>query len=1134
MTERSIFLAALDIDDPQKRSAYLDCACAADPTLRTQVEQLLKAHQAPGSFMDRPAGGLVATIDEPITDRPGTVIGPYKLLEQIGEGGFGVVFMAEQTQPVRRKVALKVLKPGMDTRQVVARFEAERQALALMDHLNIARVFDGGETALGRPYFVMELVRGIPITEFCDQNHLPIRQRLELFVSICQAVQHAHQRGIIHRDLKPSNMLVTLHDGVPVPKVIDFGIAKALGQQLTDKTLFTNFAVMIGTPLYMSPEQAELSGLDIDTRSDIYALGVLLYELLTGTTPFDAERLRTAAYDEVRRIIREEEPPRPSTRLSTLGQATATVSANRQTDPKRLRQLFRGELDWIVMKALEKDRNRRYETASAFAADVQRYLHDEPVQACPPSAWYRFRKFVQRYKGRLAIAGLFLLLITTLAVVSTIGALWLGKALNDSETNLRAAEKANVEGNAKLWDSLLSQARAGRMSRRVGQRYGSLEAIKKAVALPVPDGRSLDELRNEAIACLALPDFRPIKIWDLWPAGTNSVCFNGDLERYARADLQKKISVRRVADDVEMASLTASDGPHQAWISPDGRFVTAWSDALRLQCWKLAGPTPELAFDEADVTTYDFSPDSRQCAVTRAEGHLDLLDRATGKCVQRIEQATAPNRAHEVHLAFHPDQAKVAVAGPRGVSVVDLQAGRVVLKLPDERAAYHVCWHPNGRTLAVVNFGSTDMHLWDVLSNKKTLSLGGHKNAGIRLCFSPRGDALLSQDWNGTVHWWDPYSGQQLLTTPGAWYGRGLGTDGRRLAGEFGGGESGIWEIALPREYRTLVRDPVHGKGIYYHPTVSSDGQLLAVGMQDGVALWDLEAGTAVAFLPLGQTMHVLFEPSGSLLTNTPLGLLRWKVRPERGGQWLVGPPERLGKLNHLGAIAQSRDGRVLAHANFDGALLFDPDRPGQPIHLRPHEDARYVTVSPDGCWVATGSHSGTAVKVWAADTGKPVRTLLPDRSISGVCFSPDGKWLANGGGGSCRLWSTATWEEKPGPKIGTALPAFTPDGKLMAVELARGLLALVEVESGRELARLEDPNQDGATHMVFSPDGSRLVAVNLSDSGTVHVWDLRAIREQLKELGLDWDAPPLPPADPGSKAGAPSKVEVDLDGLAH
>jgi serine/threonine-protein kinase len=413
MKAREVFLAAVQMA-PEAWPAYLAEACGADEELRRRVANLLQAHQEAGSFLAPDAPPPGGTVDEPIGERAGTVVGPYKLMEQIGEGGMGLVFVAEQQHPVRRKVAFKVIKPGMDTRQVVARFEAERQALALMDHPNIAKVHDGGETDSGRPYFVMELVKGVPITEFCDQNQVPVRDRLELFLSVTQAVQHAHQKGVIHRDIKPSNVLVMSQDGTPVVKVIDFGIAKAIGQQLTDKTIYTQFAQMVGTPLYMSPEQAGQSSLDVDTRSDIYSLGVLLYELLTGTTPFTKERLRQVDYDEMRRIICEEEPPRPSTRISTLGQAAATVSAQRKSDPRRLSQVIRGELDWIVMKALEKDRNRRYETANAFAADVQRYLQDEPVQACPPSAWYRFRKFTRRNKTALAVAGLILFVVAML------------------------------------------------------------------------------------------------------------------------------------------------------------------------------------------------------------------------------------------------------------------------------------------------------------------------------------------------------------------------------------------------------------------------------------------------------------------------------------------------------------------------------------------------------------------------------------------------------------------------------------------------------------------------------------------------------------------------------------------------
>jgi serine/threonine protein kinase len=425
MNERAVFDAALDIHDPEKRAEFLHQACGGDSAQIENIQGLLKHYEQLGSFLAAPAA---ATIDQPnTTERPGTVIGAYKLLQQIGEGGMGTVFMAEQTHPVQRKVAVKVIKAGMDSRQVIARFEAERQALAMMDHVNIARVLDAGTTgepgasasggtpthgqtspacAGGRPYFVMELVHGVPITKYCDDNHLTPRARLELFVPVCQAIQHAHQKGIIHRDIKPSNVMVTLYDGKPVPKVIDFGVAKATEQKLTERTLFTQYGTMVGTLEYMSPEQAEMSALGVDTRSDIYSLGALLYELLTGSTPLTRQRMKEAAYGEILRMIKEDEPPKPSTRLSDSGEALASISANRHTEPAKLTRLVRGELDWIVMRALEKDRNRRYETANDFAMDVQRYLADEPVRACPPSRWYRFNKFARRNKAALGTAAL--------------------------------------------------------------------------------------------------------------------------------------------------------------------------------------------------------------------------------------------------------------------------------------------------------------------------------------------------------------------------------------------------------------------------------------------------------------------------------------------------------------------------------------------------------------------------------------------------------------------------------------------------------------------------------------------------------------------------------------------------------
>src|SRR5665213_1397132 len=509
----AIFAQAILQPDIDKRAAFVAAACGEDRRLRSRVEALLNAHDAAGAFMatvdspmDAPDAQMMeggprpidsgaidgpsprpAAPDHSSAEKTGTSIGRYKLLQQIGEGGFGVVYMAEQETPVKRRVALKIIKAGMDTHAVIARFEAERQALAMMDHPNIARVLDAGATDTGRPYFVMELVKGIPITDYCDQAKLDTQQRLNLFIDVCRAVQHAHQKGVIHRDLKPSNIMITLHDAKPVVKVIDFGIAKATEQKLTEKTLFTSYGQMIGTPAYMSPEQAVMSGLDVDTRSDVYSLGVVLYELLTGSPPFDAQALRSAGLEEMRRIIREEQPQKPSTKLSTLAQETKlTVAGLRHASPQALSRQLHGDLDWIVLKALEKERTRRYESASAFAQDIERHLNDEPVMAAAPSAGYRMRKFVQRNKAPIGAVAAIALLLTCGTSVSTWQAVRATHARN-------AAHLAQLDADAKRKDAELQKTRAEAGEKLAGERLLQVEAqTKKAesdrqIALMVRD-----------------------------------------------------------------------------------------------------------------------------------------------------------------------------------------------------------------------------------------------------------------------------------------------------------------------------------------------------------------------------------------------------------------------------------------------------------------------------------------------------------------------------------------------------------------------------------------------------------------------------------------------------------------------
>ncbi len=1172
----AIFWAAVEIASAEDRAAYIAQDCGGDAELLAEVEQLVNAHFQAGSFLEEPAmaSGWHVAADEsastatchPLAERPGTVIGSYKLLQLIGEGGMGAVYLAEQAQPVRRKVALKLIKPGLDSAQVIARFEAERQALALMDHPNIAKVLDAGAAESDRPFFVMELVKGVSITRFCDERRLTPRQRLELFVPVCQAVQHAHQKGVIHRDLKPSNVLVALYDGVSVPKVIDFGVAKAAGQALTERTLCTVFGAVVGTLEYMSPEQAELNQLDVDTRSDIYSLGVLMYELLTGTTPIQSKRLKGAALLEMLRMIREEEPPRPSKRLSTTEELPA-IAARRGLEPRRLSGLVRGELDWIVMKCLEKERGRRYETANGLARDLERYLRDEPVQACPPSVGYSVRKFLRRNRGPALAAALVLLAL----VVGIIGTTWgliravnaEGAAVNlarQKEAALTAAQQSERHAQDELLQALIHQVRAGRAGGQAGQRFGGLKALAQAAGIARARGYDKGEflkLRNEAVACLALPDVRYERtlVEDLRQKTPEHywIAFDPLFHHFVYSDREGNLSIRRVGDGKETAALP---GPHirPKWVnlkvSPDGGWLRVSYDMpdgpAVVSLWEFRDGKlgRRVALEHDCAFSPDISADGRLVAGARPDGSIGVYETASGREVKRIAEGMGA-----AGVTFHPDGRQLAVtlpSEPRVVVVIDLETGKEVARYPHpEPPTDALAWRGDGRLLAVP-CQDQRIYVWDHAGRRLQSVLEGHTSLGITVRFSHAGEFLISHSWDGSTRFWDPVSGRQLLrATVNCLAIRG---DGRQMALSKDD-HLQLWEVAGGWECRTLHhglvgnRTPRPADWGPRNLDFSPDGRLLASASLDGARLWDMATFTEVGHLPTGRTASVLFHPDGeSLFTHGDNGLQRWPIRregkpdadrPEGVEVLQVGPPQSLdvpGSWN-FAYLSRDREGRRLAavDAPRGRAIVLDLKDLGHTLVL---EDLGMTAcaLSQDGRWALTWTRNvNEAIKVWDASDGKPV-PWQPPAGDKFAFLTPDGCWLATSPPGDApfRFWRLGSWQ--PGPTLSKDGRkdhgvAPSPDGSLLYWSgLGSELSRLVHAGTGKELAALEPPRDAHHSCIQFSPDGTRLATG--TDNHTIHVWDLRAIRRGLGEIGLDWDLPAYPPPDPKGDA-RPLRIDV-------
>jgi serine/threonine protein kinase/WD40 repeat protein len=1079
-------------------------------------------HALPDAALARVAAALAQ--DQAV---PGCV-GHYRLVEVVGEGGMGTVWRAEQEHPIRRTVAVKLIKPGMDSRQVIARFEAERQALAMMNHPNVARVLDAGTTDAGQPYFVMEYVPGEPITAYCDRQACTIRQRLELFAQACAAVGHAHQKAIIHRDLKPGNVLVTLEDGRPVVKVIDFGIAKATSGRLTDRTLLTEHRQLIGTPQYMSPEQAQTDGADVDTRSDIYSLGVLLYELLTGTTPFGGDDLRDKSCAQIQRIIREVEPPRPSTRFEILGRIASNVSARNGSGSQRWGRLIRRELDWIVMKCLEKDRARRYETASALAEDVRRHLRDEPVVARPPSALYALGKLVRRHKARFAAATAVLLALV-LGVVGTSIGFFRAAAAHKATLN---EKHVAVE---KLWGSYRDQARAGRRSGLPGRRFDSLRALTEAAKI-----RPALELRNEAIAAMALADVRPLRRLTAALPGAGArpgavspedhlqdyrmIAFDARLRRYARGNIGGDISVRSL-DDAHRELLTlpspGSATPVQ-WLlrfSPDGRYLLAvyGADSARLIVWDLERATAALTLDGVvHVAAADFSPDGASLAIGCRNGSVVIYDLASARPTLTLASPAASNIRFR-KLRYDPAGQRLAATTDDGrLCVVPLRQGAAPVKfLAYPQFAEVFAWHRDGRRLAA-GYLDYSVQVWDVESGRRVATAEGHFGEVMMLEFNAAGDLLASGAWDGTLRLWNPDTGRKLLSMPGVGTALRFNEDDRPHGDliAFGDGrEIQVAEVVAGREYHALHGHET-GKGPFA-VAFSIDDRVLASRSVDGVRFWHGTTGRPLGFLqPKGGHRVLYFPPDGaSLLTESDSELQSWPVRFDQTGVVVTaGAPRPIEPHIPPYGCCFSADGRTIVAREGNRILAARLDHPRQQsVWLGEHAGATYLAVSTDGKWAASSTRQHSGVKVWDVGAAKLALDLPGQQGPAHVAFSPDGRWLVVGEARRYTFWEIGSWrrhhhiDRDPTANLEGPI-AFTPDSGVMAMAYSPFVVRLVTPDTGMELASLEGPEPHSPGSMCFSRDGRRL-AIAAGDR-VVELWDLQRVREQLAEINLDWATP--------------------------